>query len=86
MEVVVGVVLALVGATAATVIARAMSPRWRGPRLAVAVAPTGLLVGAGAALVRDEPLLPSALLGLVVVGLVGLAAGLRVRRPSRRRP
>ena len=85
MEVVVGVALALVGATAATVIARTMAPHGRGPRLAVAVAPTGLLIGAGAALVRGDALLPSALLGLAVVGLVGLVAGLRVRPPSRRR-
>lgn len=85
MEVVIGVALAVVGATAATAIARVVAPRGRGPRVALAVAPTGLLIGAGAAMARGWDLLPSALLGMVLVGLVGLAGGLRVQRPSRRR-
>lgn len=86
MEVVVGVVLVLVGATAATAIARVMEPRGRGPRLAAAVAPTGVLIGAGAALARGWDLLPSALLGVLLVGLVALASGMRYRPASRRRP
>lgn len=85
MQVVIGVVLAVVGATAATAIARVVAPRGRGPRVALAVAPTGLLIGAGAALARGWDLLPSTLLGMVLVGVVGLAGGLRVQRPSRRR-
>lgn len=82
MDVAVGVVLALVGATAATVITR--SADRRGPRLALMVAPMGLLIGAGAALARGWDLVASALLGMLVVGLLSLLSGLRYVPPSKR--
>lgn len=84
MEVVIGAVLVVAGAVGASFVARSMAGRGRGPRLALAVAPTGLLVGAGAALVRGWDLLGSALAGAVVMGLLALTTGLRIE-PRRRR-
>lgn len=80
MDVVVGLVLLLLGATAATAITRTLEPRGRGPLLAAAVAPAGVLVGTGAALVRGWSLVPSAVVGMVLVGALALATGLRVDR------
>lgn len=78
-----GVALVVLGAVAASTIARSLSDRLRGPALAVAVAPTGILIGAGAALARDWDLVPSAAVGAVLVAVLALTSGLRV--PSRRR-
>ena len=85
MEVAVGVALVVLGAVAASTIARSPSDRLRGPVLAVAVAPTGILIGAGAALVRGWDPVASAGVGAVLVGLLALATGLRLR-PRRRGP
>lgn len=82
MDVVVGVALAVVGSTAATLITR--SSTRRGPRLALMIAPTGLLIGAGAALARGWDLVASALLGMLVVGILSLLSGLRYVPPSQR--
>lgn len=83
-EVIVGIVLVVLGATAASAIARMLSPRLQGLRLALAVAPAGVLVGAGAALVRGWDLLGSAAVGAVVVAGLAFATGLRVSPRGRR--
>jgi hypothetical protein len=82
VDVAVGVVLALVGATTATLLTR--SATRRGPRLALMVAPAGLLIGAGAALARGWDLAASALLGMLAVGVLSLLSGLRYVPPSQR--
>jgi hypothetical protein len=85
VEVVVGVGLVVLGAAGASAIARSLAPRVRGPRLALAVAPAGVLVGTGAALVRGWDAVASAVVGAVLVALLALVTGLRVdvrhRRP-----
>ena len=81
----VGVALVVLGAAAASTIARSLSDRLRGPALAAAVAPTGILIGAGAALARDWDLVPSAVVGAVLVALLALTSGLRLQ-PRRRGP
>lgn len=85
MEVAVGVLLVVLGAAGASTITRSMAAGGRGPRLALAVAPTGILIGAGGALVRGWDLVGSAVVGAVLVGLLALTTGLRVE-PRRRRP
>ena len=87
MEVVVGIVLLVVGAVGASAIARSLADRMRGPRLALAVAPAGVLIGAGAALVRGWDLLASAAVGALLVAALAFTTGLRVqRRPRGDRP
>ena len=83
METLVGVVLLVLGAAGASAIARTLADRVRGPLLAVAVAPAGVLVGTGAALARGWDLVPSAVVGVVLVALLGLTTGLRVQAPRR---
>jgi hypothetical protein len=83
-EVVVGIVLVVLGAAGASAIARTLSSRLHGLRLALAVAPAGVLVGAGAALVRGWDLLGSAAVGAVVVAALAFATGLRVSPRGRR--
>ncbi len=83
METLVGVVLLVLGAAGASAIARSLEDRVRGPLLAVAVAPAGVLVGTGAALARGWAPLPSALVGVVLVGVLGLTTGMRVQSPRR---
>ena len=80
-----GVALVVLGAVAASTIARTLSDRLRGPALALAVAPTGILIGAGAALARDWDLVPSAVVGAVLVALLALTTGLRLQ-PRHRGP
>ncbi len=80
-----GVALVVLGAAAASAIARTLADRLRGPALAAAVAPTGILIGAGAALARDWDLVPSAAVGAVLVALLALTTGLRLA-PRRRGP
>lgn len=84
MQVAVGVVLVVLGAAAASTTARMLSPRVRGPRLAMAVAPTGVAIGAGAALVRGWDLLPSAVVGTCLVAVLALTTGLRLEPRHRR--
>jgi hypothetical protein len=84
VEVVVGVLLLLLGAAGASVTARRFEERGRGPLGLVAVAPMGLLIGAGAALVRGWDLVGSMLVGLVAVPLVATVSRLwEVRRRRR---
>lgn len=84
MEVVVGVLLLVVGAAGASAIARSLADRMHGLRLAAAVAPAGVLIGTGAALVRGWDLLPSAAVGAVLVAVLAFTTGLRVERGARR--
>lgn len=79
----VGVLLVVLGATAASAIARTVGARARGLRLALAVAPAGVLIGAGAALAREWDLLPSAVVGAVLVAGLAFTTGLRLQ-PRRR--
>ncbi len=80
-----GVVLLLLGAAGAT----ALQQRHRGrpgPSSVLALAPFGVLVGAGAALVRDWDLALAAVLGAIVVPFVGLVGDvLAARRRARQR-
>jgi CHASE2 domain-containing sensor protein len=84
VEVVVGALLLLLGAVGATVTARRLEEQGRMPVGLLAVAPMGLLIGAGAALVRGWDLVASMLLGAVAVPLVATVARvLEVRRTRR---
>jgi hypothetical protein len=80
-----GVVLLLLGAAGAT----ALQQRHRGrpgPLSVLALAPFGVLVGAGAALVRGWDLALAAVLGAIVVPFVGLLGDvLAARRRARQR-
>lgn len=81
---VLGVVLALLGATGATLSARDGGRPT--PGRVLRLAPFGVLVGAGAALVRGWDLGATALVGAVLVPLVALLGDLRAaRRRARRR-
>ena len=86
MEVAIGIGLVVLGAAGASAIARSLAPRTRGPGLALAVAPAGVLIGTGAALARGWDLVPSAVVGAVLVAVLALTTGLRVRprRPGAR--
>lgn len=87
MQVVVGVVLVVLGAAGASAIARTLAHRVHGVRLALAVAPAGVLIGTGAALARGWDPIASAVVGAVLVGVLAFTTGLRVdRRPRRPRP
>jgi hypothetical protein len=82
-----GVVLVLLGAVAATVTTDRLAGTPRARWTPVAVLPFGVLIGAGAALVRGWDLPGSMLAGAVVVPLLTVVARLReVRRANRRRP
>ncbi len=85
VTVVVGALLVVLGAVGASVIARTMATHVRGPRLALAVAPTGVLIGTGAALVRGWDVVGSAVVGAMLVALLALTTGMRIepRRRSR---
>lgn len=84
MEVVIGVALVVLGAAGASAIARTMADRAHGLRLALAVAPAGVLIGTGAALARGWDLVASAVVGAVVVGLLAFTTGLRLSPRGRR--
>lgn len=83
MEQVIGLVLVALGAVAATVITRTLPGSGPRARLALAVAPTGVLIGAGAALARGWSLVPSAVIGMVLVTVVAVTTGLRIRGSER---
>jgi hypothetical protein len=85
VEVAVGVALVLLGAAGASAIARTLATRARGLRLALAVAPAGILIGTGAALARGWDLVASAVVGALLVGVLAFTTGLRVQ-PRRRGP
>jgi hypothetical protein len=81
VSIVVGLALVLLGAVGATVTARRAEDRGRATTMPLQLVPFGVLVGAGAALVRGWDLGVSMLAGAVLVPLVGAAGRwLEVRR------
>jgi len=81
----VGVLLLLLGAAGATARQQRRTGR-PGPVSVLAMAPFGVLIGAGAALVRGWDLALAAVLGALVVPFVGLVGDLfAARRRARRR-
>lgn len=77
---VLGVVLLLGGATAATVLHRRYARALPVQLVVVLLAFSGAVMGAGAALVRDFALLPTVLFAAVVVPVVALLAAARAAR------
>ncbi len=86
VAILVGVALVALGAVGASVTQRRFESTGRAGLLVVALAPFGVLVGAGAALVRGWSLWGSVITGLVLVPLVGVGSRLlEVRRRRRDR-
>lgn len=82
----IGVVLIALGAVGATVTQRRLEEEGRGTAVPAWLVPFGVLVGAGAALVRGWDLVASIVAGAVlipVVGIVGRLVELRRRRSGR---
>jgi hypothetical protein len=83
VDIAVGVVLVVLGAVAATVTSRELDERGHGRAVAPALMPFGVLIGAGAALVRGWEPIPSAVAGLVLLPAVALASRVWLARRSR---
>ena len=82
----IGVALVLLGATGATMTQRHLDATGRSRLALVALVPYGVLIGAGAAMVRGWDLTAALLVGAVLVPLVGAAGRLiEVRRARRTR-
>lgn len=82
---VLGLLLVLLGATGATLTQRRFEQEGRSQRAPLWLVPFGVLVGAGAALVRGWDLAGSMLAGAVLVPVVGAVGRLlEVRRRNRR--
>jgi hypothetical protein len=84
VPVLIGVALLAVGAVGATVVQRRLEQEGRATVAPLFLVPFGVLIGAGAALIRGWDLLPSLLVGAVLVPLVGVA-GRYVELRRRRR-
>jgi hypothetical protein len=89
LALVVGVALVLLGATGATLTQRHLDRTGRSRRALLALVPFGVLVGAGASLVRGWDLLSALVVGAVLLPLVGALGRLlevrRARRAAQRR-
>lgn len=86
VELLVGVLLLAIGAVGATTTQRRFEASGRATLAPVALVPFGVLVGAGAALVRGYDLVAAMLVGAIVVPLVGVVGRLvEVRRHRRSR-
>lgn len=86
VTVVVGAALLALGAVGATVTQRRLEGDGQARRIPLALVPFGVLVGAGAAVIRGWDLVVSLVAGAVVLPLVGTVARLlEVRRRRRRR-
>ncbi len=83
--VVAGVALLALGAVGATVTQRRLEADRRARWVPVALVPYGVLVGAGAALIRGWALPAAMAVGAVLVPLVGVAGRLVELRRRRRR-
>lgn len=81
--VLVGLLLLVLGATGATAVARTFDVTDHPARVPLRLIPFGILIGAGAALVRDWDLGVGLVVGGVVVPLVGTVA--RIMEVRRRR-
>jgi len=85
LALVLGLLLVGLGATGATVTQRRFEREGRSQRAPLWLVPFGVLVGAGAALVRGWDLAGSMVAGAVLVPLVGaISRLLEVRRRKRR--
>jgi hypothetical protein len=84
LAVLIGAALLVIGAVGATVTQRRLEQEGRATVAPLFLVPFGVLIGAGAALIRDWDLLPSLLVGAVLVPLVG-AVGRYVEVRRRRR-
>lgn len=84
VPVLIGATLLLIGAVGATVTQRRLEGEGRASVAPLFLAPFGVLMGAGAALIRGWDLLASLLVGAVLVPLVG-AIGRYVEVRRRRR-
>lgn len=85
VEIAVGAVLLLLGAVGATVSQRGMERRGRATLAPLGLVPFGILMGAGAAMIRGWDLWVSMAVGAVVVPVVGVIGRLfEVRRQRRR--
>ncbi|MFA9444922.1 hypothetical protein [Egicoccus sp. AB-alg6-2] len=85
LPLVLGLLLVLLGATGATLTQRRFELEGRSQHAPLWLVPFGILVGAGAALVRGWDLAGSMLIGAVLVPLVGAVGRLlEVRRRNRR--
>jgi uncharacterized membrane protein YfcA len=89
LALVMGVALVLVGATGATVTQRHLDRTGRSRQALLALVPFGVLVGAGAALVRGWDPTAAMVVGAVLLPVVGALGRLlevrRARRASTRR-
>lgn len=89
VTIVVGVALVVVGSTGATVTQRHLDARGASRLTLLALVPYGILIGAGAALVRGWDLTAALVVGAVLVPVVGGVGRLlevrRARRAAQRR-
>ena len=84
LTIVVGALLVLVGATGATLTQRHLDATGRSRLALLALVPYGVLIGAGAALVRGWDLTAALVVGALLVPLVGAAGRLLEVRRARR--
>ena len=84
LPIAIGVALVLLGATGATVTQRHLDATGRSRLALVALVPYGVLIGAGAAMVRGWDLTAALVVGAVLVPLVGAAGRLIEVRRARR--
>jgi hypothetical protein len=86
LTIVIGVALVALGAVGATTVQRRAEAEGRTARALPLLVPFGVLVGAGAALVRGWDLVASMAVGAVLVPVVGAAGRLLEVRRGRGRP
>lgn len=80
-----GGLLLVIGAGGATVMARSFEDRGRATAVPLRLVPFGILIGAGASLIRGWDLAASILVGAVLVPVVGVVTRLLEVRRHRRR-
>lgn len=85
LPVVIGVLLVLLGAVGATVTQRHLDATGQPRRAVAALVPFGVLIGAGASLVRGWDLVSSVVVGAVLLPLVGAVGRMVEVRRARRR-
>lgn len=86
LPLVLGVLLVLLGAAGATVTQRHLDAAGQPRRAVAALVPFGVLVGAGASLVRGWDLMASVVVGAVLLPLVGAVGRMVEVRRARRTP